>query len=328
MFDNNLHDQIDDQIDTTTRGFLGVTVACARCHDHKYDAISQRDYYALYGVFASTRRLYDLPLLEDPKSKRGGVEFEQQLAKARQELEQHIDAEFARVTENLRQRIGDYLLRAATTKPDLTETTQFGLSLTPDDFRPTLVLRTRRLLEQRANPEDRVFGPWAVLMGLEDDGFATNAAAKVREISSATNNSKWNPLVVSAVAKASLTNKTAVARGYGHLLRDIYEESKKPVAGNPGLTADQKELLSLVTARKVRFGFRAAIPRIICRALKRIGSGRWKPIWIRSQPMPPTRLQPERWFWSICLNPTNRTSSSAEIPRVRARRCLVHFRRC
>ncbi len=39
VFDNNLHDQIDDRIDTVTRGLLGLTVACARCHDHKYDAI-------------------------------------------------------------------------------------------------------------------------------------------------------------------------------------------------------------------------------------------------------------------------------------------------
>jgi hypothetical protein len=47
-------DQIDDRIDTLTRGFLGLTVACARCHDHKYDPISSKDYYALAGVFAST----------------------------------------------------------------------------------------------------------------------------------------------------------------------------------------------------------------------------------------------------------------------------------
>ncbi|HEU0038862.1 MAG TPA: DUF1549 domain-containing protein, partial [Verrucomicrobiae bacterium] len=87
MFDNNPHDQIDDQIDTTTRGFLGLTVACARCHDHKYDAITQKDYYALYGVFASTERPYALPLIEDPRQIPGGVEFEQRLAKARKELE-------------------------------------------------------------------------------------------------------------------------------------------------------------------------------------------------------------------------------------------------
>ncbi len=47
-------DQIDDRIDTLTRGFLGLTVACARCHDHKFDPISTKDYYALAGVFAST----------------------------------------------------------------------------------------------------------------------------------------------------------------------------------------------------------------------------------------------------------------------------------
>ena len=42
-------------IDTVSKGFLGTTVACAQCHDHKLDAISQRDYYALAGVFMSTR---------------------------------------------------------------------------------------------------------------------------------------------------------------------------------------------------------------------------------------------------------------------------------
>ncbi len=47
-------DQISDRIDTLTRGFLGLTVACARCHDHKYDPISTADYYSLAGVFAST----------------------------------------------------------------------------------------------------------------------------------------------------------------------------------------------------------------------------------------------------------------------------------
>ena len=43
-----------ERIDAVTRGFLGLTVACARCHNHKYDPISQKDYYALAGVFAST----------------------------------------------------------------------------------------------------------------------------------------------------------------------------------------------------------------------------------------------------------------------------------
>ncbi len=47
-------DQVDDQIDVTSRAFLGMTVACARCHDHKFDPIPTTDYYALAGIFKST----------------------------------------------------------------------------------------------------------------------------------------------------------------------------------------------------------------------------------------------------------------------------------
>jgi hypothetical protein len=48
--------RIDNQIDVMTKTFLGLTVACARCHDHKFDAISTRDYYALAGYLQSSRR--------------------------------------------------------------------------------------------------------------------------------------------------------------------------------------------------------------------------------------------------------------------------------
>ncbi len=51
-------DLADEQIDVTSQAFLGLTVACARCHDHKFDPISQRDYYALSGIFQSTQTCY------------------------------------------------------------------------------------------------------------------------------------------------------------------------------------------------------------------------------------------------------------------------------
>ena len=51
----------DDRVDATTRGFLGLTVACAQCHDHKYDPIPTRDFYSLLGVFKSTES-HDFPL--------------------------------------------------------------------------------------------------------------------------------------------------------------------------------------------------------------------------------------------------------------------------
>jgi cytochrome c553 len=51
-------DVADEQIDVTTQAFLGITAACARCHDHKFDPIPQRDYYALAGIFRSTETCY------------------------------------------------------------------------------------------------------------------------------------------------------------------------------------------------------------------------------------------------------------------------------
>ena len=51
-------DLVDEQIDAVSLAFLGLTVACARCHDHKFDPVSQRDYYALAGIFRSTETCY------------------------------------------------------------------------------------------------------------------------------------------------------------------------------------------------------------------------------------------------------------------------------
>ncbi len=55
---------VDDQINAFSKAFLGLTVSCARCHDHKFDAISQQDYYAIFGILAScrpARSVIDLP---------------------------------------------------------------------------------------------------------------------------------------------------------------------------------------------------------------------------------------------------------------------------
>ena len=50
-----VYDLVDEQIDTLSKTFLGLTIACARCHDHKFDPISTKDYYSLASIFASTR---------------------------------------------------------------------------------------------------------------------------------------------------------------------------------------------------------------------------------------------------------------------------------
>jgi cytochrome c553 len=89
------YDQLTDAVDTTASAFLGLTVACARCHDHKYDPISQHDYYALQGLFAASD-LYDLKPDGSKSNNNGKVavkttlplfEFEQLRARAQAETD-------------------------------------------------------------------------------------------------------------------------------------------------------------------------------------------------------------------------------------------------
>ena len=58
-----MNDIINDRIDVTTKAFLGLTVSCARCHDHKFDPIPTADYYSLYSVFANTAEPKEFPWL-------------------------------------------------------------------------------------------------------------------------------------------------------------------------------------------------------------------------------------------------------------------------
>lgn len=71
-------DEWEDRVDTVTRTFLGLTVACARCHDHKFEPITREDYYAMAGIFASTRMANKAPgaeaIKEDNSEKVGKAE--------------------------------------------------------------------------------------------------------------------------------------------------------------------------------------------------------------------------------------------------------------
>jgi hypothetical protein len=259
MFDNNFHDIVDDKIDTVSRGLLGLTVACARCHDHKYDPIPTADYYALYGVFASSEAPLELPLIEALGRNPAYAEFEKRAAPPRQELQKFLDSQYTMLLETARQRVGDYLVHAATTKPDPLETAIFFLSLAPTDLRPQMVARWRRFLAQNAQPHDPVFGPWYDLMQLADTQFAAHARQIVeswRSRPTGVGPGQLNPLVRAALDRAKLVSKVDVARTYGDLLRGVYEASKKapPVGVSAGATAEsvadgpaREQLLALVT---------------------------------------------------------------------------------
>ncbi len=95
-------DVADEQIDVTTQAFLGITAACARCHDHKFDPIPQKDYYALAGIFRSTETCYGTvrfinaqrtaPLLPLPKEANPAVAMPRQTDAERKRVEDQIKA--------------------------------------------------------------------------------------------------------------------------------------------------------------------------------------------------------------------------------------------
>ncbi len=101
-------DERHDRIDMVTRGFLGVTAACARCHDHKYDPISQRDYYALGGVFASTA-YKEYPLA--PKDEVARYEAHQKkIAKQEKAINVFLEQQREQLAGILAHRIADLMM--------------------------------------------------------------------------------------------------------------------------------------------------------------------------------------------------------------------------
>ena len=125
QFEGNIHDIINDQIDVTSKAFLGLTVACARCHDHKFDPIPQKDYYSLYGIFANSvapRNLptlrpvthtpeYDQYLQQVAALDRQQSDLQQQLRQARRaaggKLQPDQRREFFKQEANLQRQLGD-----------------------------------------------------------------------------------------------------------------------------------------------------------------------------------------------------------------------------
>jgi len=100
-------DERHDRVDVVSRGFLGLTVACARCHDHKYDPIPQTDYYALAGVFKNTA-YHEYPLA--PKAvveEHLGIEAE---VEKKQRILQETQAKLAaELSESLAFQTSNYL---------------------------------------------------------------------------------------------------------------------------------------------------------------------------------------------------------------------------
>ena len=105
----------DDRVDATARGFLGLTVACAQCHDHKYDPIPTRDFYSLMGIFRNTD-LHEVPLA--PKHVVDSYKAQEALIRKKEtELKEYVDAQSAQLGLILAAQTSRYLL-ASGQSPD------------------------------------------------------------------------------------------------------------------------------------------------------------------------------------------------------------------
>jgi hypothetical protein len=198
------HDIIDDRIDVVTRGTMGLTVACARCHDHKYDPVPTADYYSLYGVFrGSDDQLVPLVSSEDAE-----------LATRQEKLRQTMATRREEAGGRLRARVGEYLTAQLELKKYPEE--GFDQILSADDLIPASVRRWRDFLHLAGKTLHPVFGPWQVLAAVPEAAFALEAEPALR---GALQEPGLNPLVASAFATPPATLREAAAR-YGKLCAD------------------------------------------------------------------------------------------------------------
>lgn len=164
-------DTIDEQIDTLGKAFLGMTLGCARCHDHKFDPIAQRDYYALAAIFRGTKTFGD--------SNFGAIKHWNEISYAdRDELaalktvndaiaakQAEWNARKSQAMQALRERVRsqavEYLTTAASLPPDatLSQCADAGRSL---GLHPRVLAYCRKHLE--FHREDPLFEPWHAMV--------------------------------------------------------------------------------------------------------------------------------------------------------------------
>lgn len=101
-------DELDDRVDTLSRGFLGLTVSCARCHDHKFDPIPTQDYYSLAGIFRSSR-LHNAPLCS-PQAVKAYNEGQQEIKRANEALKKFLTAAKESAAESKVDEIAKYMV--------------------------------------------------------------------------------------------------------------------------------------------------------------------------------------------------------------------------
>ena len=220
------HDIIDDRIDVVTRGTMALTVACARCHDHKYDPIPTADYYSLYGVFhGSDDRLVPLAPVGDAE-----------LAQRQRQLAETMRTRRDEAAARLRARAGDYLAAQLELKKYPEE--GFDQILSADDLIPASVRRWRDFLHLAEGSPHPIFAPWHALAALVPEAFPDGAGPALARVLA---DPGLNPMVAAAFAAAPASVGEAAAR-YGRVFGEA--ESRPEAPGAAAVRAFLRDLRS------------------------------------------------------------------------------------
>ena len=183
-FLNDQNEIIDDRIDVVTRGLMGLSVTCARCHDHKFDPIPTDDYYSLHGVFASSVEPEVLPPLPDPVAESDKAAYSKERQARLDQVAREEAEDKARIEEELRDHLGASIEAAAELdfepkNPRFDEVAR-AHKVSPERLR-FVIRKLVKPFEKREGP-DPIFTPWRRLAKLPAAEFAPKAAEVVKQI--------------------------------------------------------------------------------------------------------------------------------------------------
>lgn len=167
---------IDDRIDVITRGFLGLTVSCARCHDHKFDPVPTADYYSLYGILGSVQEPLDLPELKRTGDAAALEKYEKERARILKEYDDHVTACMATSNQHFRDLVTEYLQYQVRISANHRTTEGYVPLDTPKGLMHYQAwMRWQALLKQSAASGEPFFKLWHQLMALPREGFKDRA---------------------------------------------------------------------------------------------------------------------------------------------------------
>jgi len=217
-FMNNTHDIMDDRIDVVTRGLMGLTVTCARCHDHKFDPIPSADYYALYGIFRSSVEPTVPPLAGPPPKEPEYLLYDAELKLREKRLVDFVTTKHTALVNGARTRAAEYLLaaHAARNQPPADD---FMLLADPGDLNPSMITRWRQFLADTKKRRHPAFLHWHAVAELPEPEFAVKAGELLKAVRGG------NKLVAAAFAKPPASMKEVAAR-YGKLLTEVDKQWK------------------------------------------------------------------------------------------------------